>query len=192
MQNFILKCDNIPNKIQINYLKASFTPTEIKLPMLLDSQPGTVTGSKVRALTHEGWFTQDYKRTGTVYLKDEERIQYKKKPRWSVKITVIAQLQISVDMKLYGRGTEHVAPSLRSKMCSNPEFYMCCKWYRVTVLVWARIVLIFCSNKEGVWLLGYRGFSIPPQVVSEDGKKGTASKEKAPAGWENVGRGAVQ
>lgn len=78
MHNFILKCGNIPNKIQINYLKASFTATEIKLPLLLDSQPGTITGSKVRALTQEGWFTQDYKRTRTVYLKDEERIQYQK------------------------------------------------------------------------------------------------------------------
>lgn len=41
-----LKCDNAPSKIQINYLKAGFTATKIKLP-LLDSQPGTVTGSKV-------------------------------------------------------------------------------------------------------------------------------------------------
>lgn len=42
-----LKRDNVPNQFQINYLKASFSATEIKLPFFLDSQPGPVTGSKV-------------------------------------------------------------------------------------------------------------------------------------------------
>lgn len=84
-------------------------------------------------------------------------------------------------MEPFDRGTEQVAPRLRNEMCSNPEFYVCLKWYRINVLVWARTALIFCSSQEGMWLPGHRGFSIPPQVISEDGKKGTAS-EKVPAG----------
>lgn len=78
-------------------------------------------------------------------------------------------------MKLYGRGTEHAAPSLRSEMCSNPAFYVFCKCYRVTVLVWARIVLSFCSNKEGVWLLGHRGFYLPPLRM---GRKGLLQRRR--------------
>lgn len=38
-----LKCDYVPKKLLINYLKANVTATEIKLPLFLGSQPGTVT-----------------------------------------------------------------------------------------------------------------------------------------------------
>lgn len=86
-----------------------------------------------------------------------------KKPRWGVKITVV-QPQISMDMKLFGRSTKHVAPSLRNEIHSNTELYVYLKWYRITVLVWARTVLIFYSSQKEMWLLGHRGFSIPPQV----------------------------
>lgn len=44
-----------------------------------------------------------------------------------------------------------------------------------SVLVLARIGLIFCSNWKGAWL-GHRGYSAPPHTIA--GVKGLSSGEK--------------